>query len=65
MVTEMAQEINPGLGVPEAIELLLLDLEDQRVFIKLPDDEVSDEMRAAFFVTALLVTGVAKPMPSA
>lgn len=66
MVSEMADEINPGLGVPEAIELLLLELEsNKRVFIRLPDDEVSDEMRAAFFVAALLITGVAKPMPSA
>jgi len=64
MVEAMAKEMHPGLSPEEAIDRLLRTLlESRRIQIQLP--EGTAEQRAAFFVAALLVCGIARPMASA
>lgn len=64
MVEAMAQEMKPGLGGHDAIDRLLHTLgESRRVKIRLPEGPL--DRRAASFVVALLVSGIARPMPSA
>lgn len=64
MVQDMAREMKPGLGISDTIDHLLATLADTRhVKIRIP--EGPDESRATYFVAALLVSGIARPMPSA
>lgn len=67
MVQEMARYMKPGLGVHEAIDLLLRSLADERnVRIELySPGEVPEEARASMFIYALLFSGVAREMAQA
>lgn len=67
MVEEMARYMKPGLGVNDAIDLLIRALADERglhVDLCAPDD-TPEPVRASMFVCALLLTGVAREMPQA
>lgn len=61
MVQQMAQQMKPGLGTDEAIDLLTEVLANYRgVHIEI--DEGPEELRATGFVVALLLCGLARPM---
>jgi hypothetical protein len=64
MVGEMAAEMKPGIGTNDCIDTLLRFLDDERdIRIQLP--EIPEKPRSELFVSALLVTGVAREMPQA
>ncbi len=67
MVQEMARYMKPGLGIHDAIDLLIRSLADERdVRIELVNQgEVTKEAQASMFIFALLYSGVAKEMPGA
>ncbi len=67
MVQEMARYMKPGLGVHDAIDLLLRSLADERdVRIELHSQgKMPEEARASMFIYALLFSGVAREMPQA
>ena len=65
IVEEMACGMKLGLGVHDAIDLLLRSLADERgINIKLPDN-ISEAVRASGFVYALILSGVAREMAQA
>lgn len=64
MVSAMAEEMRPGLSLAEAIDHLLRNLGERKgVRIQIPESPA--EVRASYFVAALLVTGIARPMAQA
>lgn len=65
MVTQMADEMRPGLGVDDTIDLIARFLADERG-IKVRTPVVAPEnIRAEAFVRGLLDTGVAEEIPEA
>lgn len=67
MAEEMARHMKPGLGVHDAIDLILRSLADEKdihIDLSLPEG-TPESVRAAGFICALLLTGVARKMPQA
>jgi len=65
IVGEMSAEMKPGMGTHDAIDLLLRRLADERnVKIQLPA-KLPEGQRSELFITALVMTGVAREMPKA
>jgi len=67
MVGEMGMEMKPAkpLGPHDTIDTLLRFLDDERnIKIKIPG-QIPEGPRSQIFVSALLVTGVAREMPQA
>jgi hypothetical protein len=65
MVEQMANEVKPGLGVHDTIDLILRCMADERgIRVRLPK-VASEELRAEAFVKGLLELGVALSTPSA
>jgi hypothetical protein len=65
IVEKMASDMKPGMGAHDSIDLLLRFLDDERdIRIKLPG-ELPEAARSELFVSALLVSGVAREMPQA
>ena len=67
MVRQMADEMRPGMGVNDTIDLLLRTLVDERqlrIELNLPNG-TDERTRSSMFVCALLFSGVAEEMPQA
>lgn len=65
MVSQMADEMKPGLGIDDTIDLIARYLADDRgVKVKTPVIAPED-VRAEAFVRGLLDTGVAEGIPEA
>jgi hypothetical protein len=65
MVVQMAEEMKPGLGVDDTIDLIARFLADERgIEVKTPLTAPED-VRAEEFVRGLLATGVAEEIPEA
>jgi len=67
MVEEMARYMKPGLGIHDAIDILVRSLaEEKGVHIDMCfPDHTAEPVQAAMFVCALLFTRVAHEMPQA
>lgn len=67
MVEQMAQQMNPGIDVHEAIDVLIEALaEDRHLQIELrAPSNTPEDVRAGMFVFALMLSGVAREMPAA
>lgn len=67
MVEQMAQQMNPGIDVHEAIDVLIEALaQDRDLHIELQaPSNTPEDVRAGMFVLALMLTGVAEEMPAA
>jgi len=65
MVQQMADEMKPGLGLDDTIDLIARFLaEDRGVRVRTPV-EAPEDIRAEAFVRGLLTEGVAQEMPEA
>lgn len=65
IVQDMAAEMNPRFGVDDAIDTTLAVLIEHGLPLTGIPKLAPEEIRATMFVVALLMWGVARPMPQA
>lgn len=61
----MAEDMKPGLGVHDAIDTLLRQLQDEADLTMSIPEEAPEEVRATMLLVGLLMAGIAEPMPTA
>ncbi len=65
MVEQMADEMRPGYGIDDTIDLIARFLADERGIRVRTPDIAPEDVRAEAFVQGLLDTGVAEKVPGA
>ena len=65
MVGQMAEEMKPGLGIDDTIDLIARFLADERGIQVETHLTAPEHIRAEEFVRGLLATGVAEEIPEA
>jgi hypothetical protein len=65
MLREMAKQLGPTVGLDDAIQYLIQDMEEEQGWsVRIPPaDQVPPHIRAAMVVLASLATGYAKAVP--